>query len=65
MPDAIDIALARREDEDWKWEQRLPICAKCGDHINDDWCYEIEGQLYCPDCTDKLFRRDPVDYMTD
>lgn len=29
---------------------RRPKCFWCDDHIQDEHCYEYEGDLYCPDC---------------
>ena len=28
---------------------RLPVCAKCGQHITSDYAYDVDG-LYCEDC---------------
>ena len=30
--------------------QSLPVCCECGEHIQDDFCYEFDGELICPDC---------------
>ena len=29
-----------------------PICCECGEYVNDDSYYDIEGNVYCPDCID-------------
>lgn len=31
----------------------LPVCCECGEHIQDDCYYDIEGQIYCESCLDK------------
>ena len=31
---------------------RLPKCAHCGEPIQDDYCYEYEGEIYCEECFD-------------
>lgn len=29
---------------------RLPVCAYCGEPIQDEFCYEINGELICEEC---------------
>lgn len=29
---------------------KRPICDKCGEHIQEDFAYEIDGELYCDSC---------------
>ena len=38
-------------------------CCCCGDEIQGDYIWEIEGRIYCDDCAKKEYRRDnePVD----
>lgn len=35
-----------------RWVSRRPVCAKCGEHIQDEYGYEIDG-LYCENCKDE------------
>lgn len=35
---------------------RYPRCAKCGERILDEYCYEEDGEYFCDDCFDKLHR---------
>lgn len=30
--------------------KQLPVCDECGEHIQGDGYYEINGQIICPDC---------------
>lgn len=30
--------------------KQLPICAECGEHIQNTYCYEIEGEYICKSC---------------
>lgn len=39
------------EDLERKLEE-LPICSECGEHIQDDMCYEINGEYICDECMD-------------
>ena len=32
--------------------ERLPVCESCGDHIQDETCYEVFGKIYCKSCMD-------------
>ena len=29
---------------------KLPTCAECGEPIQDEECYEINGEFICPEC---------------
>lgn len=50
-----------------RWEQyeaeqqrlldKLPICSECGEHIQDEECYEFNGKYICPDCLKENHRR--------
>lgn len=62
MRDPIDIALDERDREEWKWEQSRPVCKRCKDHILDDFLWDINGDIYCEDCADRLFRKDAYNY---
>lgn len=35
----------------------LPVCDCCGEPIQDEYCYEINGDLICEDCLDMHFRK--------
>lgn len=35
----------------------LPVCAECGEEIQDEYCWEINGETYCDDCARDLFQR--------
>lgn len=36
MRDPIEIALNKREREQERWLQSLPVCSLCGEHIQDE-----------------------------
>ena len=47
-------------------EQRLaerPVCVECDEHIQDDFCYEINDELICPTCMEELHRKAVEDYV--
>lgn len=35
--------------------QKLPKCSHCGEPIQDDFCWVIDGEIYHPDCGEELF----------
>lgn len=41
---------------------RLPECSECGEPIQTDECYEINGELICPDCLEENHRKLVDDY---
>jgi formylmethanofuran dehydrogenase subunit E len=42
-------------------EERRPICGDCGEPIQGDQAYRIDGDLICPDCLE----RDYLEYIDD
>lgn len=36
--------------------KRLPVCAECGEPIQDDECYEFDGKVICPECLEDNHR---------
>ena len=44
---------------------RLPVCDYCGEPIQDEYLYEIDGELYCEDCMKEHFRKPTDKYMED
>ena len=59
MPFLTDDPIAdfyRHEEEQERWLQKLPVCCKCKERIQDDTCYKVNDDIYCDKCNDKLFR---------
>jgi hypothetical protein len=40
----------RKCEEEDEWLSRRPVCDICGEHIQDDYYYNIDGIKYCPLC---------------
>jgi formylmethanofuran dehydrogenase subunit E len=52
------VADFRRHDARQQAElKKLPVCSECGQPIQDYICYEINGELICPDCMEQNHRR--------
>lgn len=59
MPFRTDDPL--RDFNNWdseqnKWLEQRPVCADCGEHIQDDQAYYINGEWICPNCMDSYLR---------
>ena len=55
VPDNYD-AFIRHDAEQQEYLESLPICDKCGEPIQDDYLYDIGGDIYCEDCMKEEFR---------
>lgn len=42
--------------------ERLPKCAECGEPIQSERCYEVDGGLICQDCLENNHMRWVEDY---
>lgn len=55
IPDNYSQFL-EREKEHESWLAKRPVCYYCGEHIQDEFAYNINGELICPDCLNREFR---------
>ena len=47
----FDVYMADQRDiDEQKWLESRPICSVCGEHIQEDECYKVDGELICEDC---------------
>ena len=46
-----------RDNEQYEWLIKRPICADCGEHIQDETCYEFNGEYICESCLNDLHRK--------
>ena len=51
------------DDEQAKQLDKLPRCAECGEPIQDEECFEIEGEVICPQCLKDNHRKWTSDYI--
>lgn len=54
--------------EAWDAEQQrkldsFPKCVECGKRIQDDELFDIDGDLYCLNCADDLFKHSVENYI--
>ena len=57
-----------RDFAQWDMEQTmaeamLPVCDDCGEVINDDYYYEVEGDILCEECMKHRYRKFTEDYI--
>lgn len=62
VPDNYDLFLQHSEEEEEEL-RRLPICVCCGESIQDEHLYDIDGDIYCESCMKSEFRKSVTDYI--
>ena len=43
--------------------QRLPVCDKCRERIDEDNYFDIGGEILCEDCLIEKYRKNTEDYI--
>lgn len=61
VPDNYD-AYRRHEAQQEAQLAKRPICIECGNPIQDDVLYDINGDIFCEECMNDVFRRSTEDY---
>lgn len=46
----------RHDQKMTKWLEGLPKCDICGEPIQDDHAYLINGDVVCRDCLDEIYK---------
>lgn len=62
IPDNYDL-FARHDAEQEAQSEKLPECSECGEKIQTEHCYEVNGEYICPDCMErnhKVFTEDII-----
>ena len=54
IPDNLDL-YERHEREQAKKLNELPVCSNCGEPIQDETAYYINGEWICNDCMENCF----------
>lgn len=62
MLDNLDLWNIHEAEQERKLA-RLPVCSYCDEPIQDDFCYEIDGELICEDCLNDNHRRNTDDFI--
>jgi hypothetical protein len=61
MKDNYDLWVEHDLEQE-RMLEGLPVCKYCGDPIQDEHYYEIDGEIYCEEHMIELFRRDTDSY---
>lgn len=43
--------------------ERLPVCADCGEPVQNDHYYLINDEVICPNCLESGYRKDIDEYI--
>ena len=43
--------------------QRLPVCDRCRERIDEDYYFDIGGEILCEDCLIEKYRKWTEDYI--
>lgn len=61
VPDNYDAFEAYQASVD-NWLDSRPVCIECGEPIQDDFLYDINGDIYCEECMKDVFRQSTDNY---
>ena len=61
VPDNYDQWEAHERKQEAQLRKR-PVCSHCRKHIQDERLFDIEGELYHPDCAEEQFLKYTEDY---
>lgn len=50
------------EESREEWLNKCPECDICGEKIQDEYLYDIDGMIYCDECLRDKFRKWREDY---
>lgn len=50
------------ELEQESWLAKRPVCEICGEPIQDDYLYDIDGVIHCEECMKDEYRKCAEDY---
>jgi hypothetical protein len=45
--------------------EKMPVCSHCKNHIQDDYLFDIDGEIYCEEHALELFRKNTEDYISE
>lgn len=62
VPDALDL-FTRHDAEQEAALAKLPVCDICGEHIQEEHCFQINDEIICEHCMVEYFRKDTADLI--
>lgn len=61
-PDNYDF-FCEHEARQEEMLSRMPVCDACGDEIQDEHLFEVNGEKFCLECAKVNFMKYTEDYM--
>ena len=58
----VQASFIERDHREAQYLESLPVCDGCGLPINEDYYYNVYGELYCEDCLNNIFRHSIDEY---
>lgn len=52
-----NVDFTRYDLEQTSAMSQLRVCDECGKAIQDDYYFDIKGEILCQDCVERLYRR--------
>lgn len=62
IPDNYDY-FKQHEAEQAAWLEKMPECSECGEKIQDESCYEVNGEYICEQCMKDNHRKSTEDLI--
>lgn len=62
LPDYHDLWRAHEREREKELE-RLPVCCECDEPIQDEVCFEFDGELICLECLKENHKKHTDDYI--
>ena len=47
----------KHDAEQERWLQSRPVCSECGEHIQDEDLFDIDGDLVCEECLSDYMKK--------
>lgn len=62
IPDNYDL-FKQHDAEQQKQLDRLPRCSECEHPIQDEFCFEVNGELVCDECMNNNHKKWVEDFI--
>ena len=62
MKDNLDFYRDYEEEQEKELE-KLPVCSVCEEPIQDEFYFDIDGEIFCEDCLIDNYRKSVDDFV--
>ena len=62
MLDNLDL-FYQHEREQQRWLDSRPVCTECGEPIQSEYLFDMDGTLICPECIVRYYRQETEEYI--